>query len=270
MIFPDLESKCKYFQKLFNYKLMPNGYIIAHLDGRAFSKYCRRFEKPFDRVFINAMNETAIYVAKNVQGCKFGYVQSDEITFIICDSNRSDTFFQYRINKMCSILASLATSKFMQLMMLELVKTPCSQSDLIEMVEREPLVQFDCKVWNVPNLNEVFAWINFRQIDCIRNSKQMFAQSFFSHNQLKNKNTDEQIEMVKDKYHLNWNDCLKGEKFGRFIQKELVEIIGEDNKGNQVKSLRNKWFARDGFPIQSKENKEIFLDRYFGEEKDDS
>lgn len=268
MIFEKLADKCKYYQELANYKLMPNGYILAHLDGRGFSNYCKRFEKPFDKIFVNAMNESAIYVAKNVQNCKLAYVQSDEITLVIVDSPESDTFFKYRVSKLCSIMASMVTAKFMQLMMLELAKTPCSQDDLLEMINKETLVQFDCKVWNVPNLNEVYAWLNFRQIDCIRNSKQQFAQTHFSHNRLMNKNTDEQIEMVKAEKGIDWEAFENGLKYGRFISKTNVNREFIDKKGEAHNVLRTVWIAEDGFPIQSEEDREKFLDKYGLKEND--
>lgn len=72
-----------YLRSLTDYKLIPNDYVLIMLDGRSFSSTIKRyFKKPFDDTFINIMNETALYLCNNVQGCKFAYVQSDEISLM--------------------------------------------------------------------------------------------------------------------------------------------------------------------------------------------
>lgn len=133
MKFNTLEDRMLYFRGLSDYKLMPNSYILVMLDGRSFSKLIKNnFERPFSDKFIDMMNETAKFVCQNVQGCKFGYVQSDEISLVLTDFDTptTDSFFDYRISKLQSIIASLATSKFNQLMTLDMMSTPCSIDDL--------------------------------------------------------------------------------------------------------------------------------------------
>ena len=159
MNFKNLEDKCLYYRSLSDYRLVPNQYVIMMLDGRAFSKLIKnKYEKPFDNKFIHYMNETAKYLCKNIGGCKFAYVQSDEITMVLSDFDTptTDTFFGYRLCKLQSIAAAMAASKFNHMVTMDLLNTPCSQSDMIQMVEDQKLVEFDCKAWNVPNENDMF------------------------------------------------------------------------------------------------------------------
>ena len=115
-----LKEKCKELQKRSDYYIDNHKYILAHIDGRSFSKMVKnKFEKPFDDDFIDMMNATAKYLCEQVQGVQFAYVQSDEITLVIkALTEDSDVFFGGRLCKMQSIIASLATSKFNQLMMI--------------------------------------------------------------------------------------------------------------------------------------------------------
>ena len=84
MVFKNLEDKCLYYRSLSDYKLLPNSYVLVMLDGRSFSNLIKnKFEKPFDKDFIDMMNQTAQYVCENVEGAKFAYVQSDEISLVI-------------------------------------------------------------------------------------------------------------------------------------------------------------------------------------------
>ena len=54
------------------------------------------------------------YLCENIQGCVLGYTQSDEITLILIDYKKltSTAWFDYEVQKMCSIAASTATMYF--------------------------------------------------------------------------------------------------------------------------------------------------------------
>lgn len=265
MKFNSLKEKCNYYRSLTDYKLLPNSYVIAMIDGRSFSKMIKnRFKKPFDNEFIDMMNETAVYVAKNIQGCKFAYTQSDEISFVIYDDDTadSDSFFGYRICKLQSIIASLATAKFNQLMTLHLLDTPCSQDDMKQIVSDMGLCQFDCKVWNVPSFNDMFAWLLYRQIDCIRNSKQQAAQTYLSHKQLIGLHTDEQIKLLKDFRGIDWNtEYNDGEKYGRFIYKEKETYHNDKMDCDYTRDTFKSHYA---FPLTDEETgKKKFVEIYY-------
>ena len=53
-----LKDKCREYQKRRDYDVDTDKFIIAHIDGRSFSKMIKnKFKKPFDRGFINMRNE---------------------------------------------------------------------------------------------------------------------------------------------------------------------------------------------------------------------
>ena len=60
------------------------------------------------------MQETTQYLCGNIQGCVLGYTQSDEITLVLVDYKKltSSAWFDYEVQKMCSIAASMATMAF--------------------------------------------------------------------------------------------------------------------------------------------------------------
>lgn len=255
-----LKEKFYAYQHAVNYFLDPDKYIIAHIDGRSFSKKVKnKFNKPFDDVFINAMNETAKELCKEVQGCIFAYTQSDEILLVIKKSKpEGDVFYGGRICKMQSIIASIATGKFSEEMavnrILSTVPTCASPEEVLQMcidaIKRGPLYQFDCKVWNVDNANDAMGCILFRNIDCVRNSKQQAAQTYLPDDLLKNKNTDEQVRLLKQEKNVDWNKFDNGKKFGRFIKKTEVTFT---DKGEPY--TRHFWVAYDGCDLTIAENR---------------
>ena len=265
MRFNTLADRMLYFRGLTDYKLMPKSYVMVMCDGRSFSHLVKnKFKKPFDEDFIRMMNETAKYLCENVSGCKLAYVQSDEISLVLTDFDdiNTESFFGFRINKMLSIIASLATAKFNQLMfdykIGQIVGCPASAGDTVQMcrdaVNDSPLYQFDCKVWNVPRYDDVFGWFLYRQIDCVRNSKQQAAQTWLSHSKLKGLNTDQQIARLKDEHNIDWMDFDDGKKYGRFIYKEEFEMTNIDG----IPYTRNKWTVHNAFPLTGEGARERF------------
>ena len=264
-----LKDKCYFYQKRRNYLVDTDKYIIAHIDGRSFSKMIKnKFEKPFDEQFVYLMNETACYLASNVQGVQFAYVQSDEISLIIKKTEpNGDIFFGGRLCKMQSIIASLATAKFNQLMMVynitknnyfftreDTADTLYDIVDAVDVITNSPLYQFDCKVWDVDNANDVMAWLLFRNIDCIRNSKQQTAQTYLSHKELVGLHTDEQIALLNERHGTDWNRYKDGLKYGRFVYRESAMFQKEIN-GKIVEFERNAFTAHNGFDLTIEENR---------------
>jgi tRNA(His) guanylyltransferase len=256
MKFESLKEKYLYYRNITDYKLCPNSYIMIMLDGRTFSKKIKKcFEVPFDKKFIEMMNQTAIYLCENVSNCIITYAQSDEITLVLSDIENKEPFFGNRLCKLQSVIASMATSKFNQLMLInDIENIPCSKEDVTDIIKTHTLYEFDCKAWNLPSVDDVVASILYRQNDCVRNSKQMVAQHYFSRKELEGKKTDEQIQMVKDKFNVDWNvDFSNGEKYGRFIKHFQITFMNE----NGERFGRNTWVAKEAEPLTEDVNRAI-------------
>ena len=266
MEFKSLKEKYMYYRGQVDHRLSNDEYVMVMLDGRSFSKKIKKkFKRPFDNAFIDIMNETAKYVCENVSGCKMAYVQSDEINLVLHTTEEQEPFFGNRQCKLLSVIASMATSKFNQLMTMYSIKevsydttnidgedTLYNIKDTLQYISEMPLYEFDCKAWNVPNANDALASIIYRQNDCIRNSKEAAAQSKFSPNELHKKRTDEQIIMVREKFGIDWyTDFSNGEKYGRFILPNVVKIDDE--------CIRHKWMIDNAFPLNDENNRKELM-----------
>lgn len=163
--------------------------VIIRLDGKAFHTLTRHCDKPFDANFIDAMKETARYLCENIQGCKLGYVQSDEISLLLTDFDllTTDAWFDHNLQKMCSVSASMATVMF---------------NKIWQVCHENTLALFDSRCFNIPK-EEVANYFVWRQKDWIRNSVQMLAQAYFSHKELHKKKVPDMHEMLYTK-GVNW------------------------------------------------------------------
>ena len=104
----------EFYEQVPKFRLYRRTPVAIRIDGKAFHTFTRGFQKPFDEILIRSMQATMKYLCENIQGCVLGYTQSDEITLILIDYKNlnSDAWFDYEIQKICSIAASMATMAF--------------------------------------------------------------------------------------------------------------------------------------------------------------
>lgn len=227
-----------YYEDRTRISLPRRTYTIIRIDGKAFHTYTRGLKRPFDSDLIDDMDETACYLCKNIQGAKFGFVQSDEISILMTDFDAigTDAWFDGNIQKMVSVAASIATSKFNQLRMLRILSTYEDgrnfAHDFVNQatikVNPFKLAEFDARVFTIPNKTEVMNYFIWRQQDTVRNSISSVAQTLYSSKELTGKNMSVQQEMIFQK-GINWNDYEPKFKRGRFVFKQEFEVV-VDNK----------------------------------------
>jgi tRNA(His) 5'-end guanylyltransferase len=98
----------KGYEANYNITLPKRCPLIIRLDMRAGHSFTKGFDKPYDSIFIKSMYETMHYLCKNIPGCQFGYVESDEISLLIYETNpEAEPWFANRVQKFCSISASM-------------------------------------------------------------------------------------------------------------------------------------------------------------------
>lgn len=247
-------------------KLPRRSYTIIRIDGKAFHTYTRGLERPFDMWLMEDMDATAAYLCKNIQGAKFAYVQSDEISVLITDFDELGThaWFDNNVQKMTSVAASMATARFNQL---RLIREAKNGGDLVgSQISQFPLAMFDARVFQIPFEAEVENYFIWRQQDATRNSISSVAQSLYSHKDLNGVKTDGMQEMIFQK-GINWNDYTPREKRGSVIRKvEKKYVRREDGMEFSEKTTvipessiytRNVWEADPETPIFTKDREYI-------------
>lgn len=221
--------------------------VAIRIDGKAFHTFTRGFKKPFDEILIKSMQDTTKFLCENIQGCVFGYTQSDEITLILVDYQElnSDAWFDYSVQKLCSVSASMATLVFNRFFNANMSysTTPCYIEAAIQGAF------FDARAFNIPR-EEVTNLLYWRQVDAMRNSVQMVGQAYFSQTQLNKKSAADIKEMLMEDVNINWNDFPIHQQRGTSCYKvgELVERNGEIH-------FQHKWKLDLEMPILNGEGR---------------
>lgn len=299
----DLANRMKeYYQQIPKTRLMRRTPVAIRIDGKAFHTFTRGFQKPFDEVLIKSMQETMKYLCENIQGCVLGYTQSDEITLILVDYKKltSSAWFDYEVQKMCSIAASMATMAFNKAFLntTDLVyleefyslglnninnfKTQEEHNKAFDMLENKYNVyynnvnkaMFDARCFNIPK-EEVANLIYWRQLDASRNSIQMVGQANFSHKELQNKSCSDIQDMLMTQKGINWNDlptyqkrgscCIKREFWidkndGCEFSKEYSKALDKKFTVDENAVKKSEWIIDTEIPIFKGENRE-YIDR---------
>ena len=251
-------------------KLVKRMPVAIRIDGKAFHTFTQGFKRPFDEVLINTMQQTTQYLCQNIQGCVLGYVQSDEITLILVDYQTltTEAWFDYRVEKLCSIAASMATMAFNRAFAnnvgdyctytYECMDNTHENYEHILSLAVDKGAMFDARCFNIPK-EEVTNLIYWRQLDASRNSIQMVGQAYFSQKELQDKSCSDIQDMLMTK-GVNWNDLPTYQKRGSCCVRNKIAIesngVTADVYLRDTSKSANKWIIDTNIPIFKGEGRE--------------
>jgi tRNA(His) 5'-end guanylyltransferase len=203
----DLGDRMKqYEQAEAGRRLMPLLPVMARIDGRSFSKFTKGMARPFDERMSNAMIGAATDLATET-GASMVYTQSDEISLAwLQESHESELFFGGKVQKLTSVLASIATASFAE-----------AYRKYFPSEER-PHAHFDCRVWNVPSIEEGANTFLWRALDAEKNSVSMLARCHFSQKQLHGLGRSDMKKMLREK-GVEWESYPEFFTRGTWLQK---------------------------------------------------
>lgn len=233
-----LGERMKSYENTYDMSIIGRIPVIIRCDGKGFSKWTKRqkLDKPFDARMSQAMSSTMEQVAAKIEGCKFGYTQSDEMTFVLFNdqSLESEPWFGNRVQKMASIVSSMVTAHFNSLM-------------------TGAIAYFDARVFAVPNVIEAANCLIWRQNDATKNS--ISTATYYevgrklglgtARKLMHGLNQKQQQELLFNKAQLNWNDYPTKYKRGIGCYRENVVLT--DANGNQFE--RSKWKIDEELPV---------------------
>lgn len=219
------EAEHKYRRKV------PAGYLLLRLDGRAFHTYTRGLERPYDTPLMDAMDQTLLALCNEVQGVRFGYVESDEISLLVTDWKDIGTSFanpdgvqisqpwmggiEAKILSLSAARASVAFNAIRDSQGFDITGQPDENGNGGAL--------FDSRLWTFPateeGRQEVANYFLWRQRDSVKNSVTMAALDVFGHKQILGMNTKEKLDALH-KAKEPWIDLPQGFRNGRIAVRE--------------------------------------------------
>lgn len=273
----DLGMRMKSYENKSKTYLNKKEPVIIRIDGKAFHTFTKGFQRPFDEILIKSMQETMKYLCENIENCVLGYQQSDETSLLLIDYKTPETgsWFDYRIQKMCSIAASMATLAFNREFIGNIKEYEYDHyEDLYSRIPYESVIKlydnylysknkgamFDARCFNLPK-EEVTNYFYWRQLDAMRNSVQMVGQANFSHKELQHKSCNDIKEMLIDQKNIDWTSLPLYQQRGSCCIKEAYK---EETEYGEV--TRTRWKIDKNIPLFKAEGRN-YIDKlvYVGE-----
>lgn len=198
-------------------RAMPQLPIAIRLDGRAFSMFTQGLQRPYDSRLSGLMIDLTVRLVKETSA-NVGYTQSDEITLILVpktweetgEPNGSQMYFDARLSKIVSVLASLAGAFFAR----HLPERIPEKADALPV--------FDARAFEVPTIAEAANVVLWRELDATKNALQMVGHDLFSVNELNGKST-QWIREQLPAHGIDWDAFPDGFKRGTFVRRRTVE-----------------------------------------------
>lgn len=186
---------------------------IIRIDGRAFHTWTKGMDRPVSTQLIGWMDRTACDLMGEIGGAKMAFVQSDEISILTTDYDKIETqaWFDGEVQKLCSIVASYTTARFIKHWLSD------SYPDNPNILDQR-FPNFDARCFTVPDPVEVHNYFVWRQRDAERNAMLSIGQSCFGHQQMQGCSPQGIRVKMTLKNGVGWEDSYpKGYLHGRTI-----------------------------------------------------
>ncbi|MBM3784224.1 MAG: hypothetical protein FJW30_07670 [Acidobacteria bacterium] len=204
-----------YYEEPARVLLPRKSWVVIRVDGKNFHTFTRTLERPYCRPLAEALDRAAEYLAGEIAGCAFAYGQSDEYSFLLSDFGRDDSrlWFDGSVQKIASVSASLFTAAFHR-------------------HYAEPgFAAFDARVFAIPHRPDVIRYFEWRQADAARNSLNMLASHYYSHEALLGKSASEKHDLIH----------AKGDNWARWP--------ADFKRGRMVRRVADRWAIDNEIPV---------------------
>lgn len=213
MRYSDLDIRMKNHEKN---PATDNGVNIIRIDGKAFhtwTKQVLRHKSPFANVVHACMTYATEQLAKEMQGFKLAYTQSDESTFLMENlSEKTEAWFGGKPQKIISVASSIFTYAFNDF-----------YRSYVDTYHYPNIpAYFDARVHSIPveDAPNNFVW---RQKDCRSNSIQMLGQHYLSHREMQGLSNNQVIGFLQESRDVDWYNLDAWKKHGTFIAKNQLD-----------------------------------------------
>ena len=188
--------------------------IVIRIDGKRFSKFTSKMKKPFDNDMTELMIKTTASLIKETHA-HVAYTQSDEITLVFMPKDgRTNIMFEGRVQKTTSVFASMTSAFFIR--------------HGARFIDDKSTPFFDCRMFNVPNINEVSNSLVWRIADARRNSVSSAYRYTLGHSKMQNLSVTEMSSELESTQHPLSSYDPKF-RFGTIMTRVTADISAPDS-----------------------------------------
>lgn len=213
--------------------IAPSNWIVVRIDGRGFSKLCKKynFEKPNDKRALELMNAAAVEVVRSFVDVVLAYGDSDEYSFVF---HENCTLFERRAAKLATSVATQFTAEYCMLWSHYLPGTT---------LER-PWPTFDGRCVAYPKRKILRDYLAWRQADCHINN--LYNTTFWNlvlrggmsnteaEEFLKGTLSSDKNEILFQKFNINYNNESEMYRKGTVVYRAYDDDVKQNSDHGKV------------------------------------
>ncbi len=242
--------------------------IIIQIKLENYEEFIRKFLKPFDKLFINSIQDTLKHLCENVPECVFGYATAYSYTLVVIPSQDKQHVIgiNYDIQRMATLAASMVTLQFNRIFEKK-AKTYVLNGTNFDQTFKLNAMQgyvssidkgasFSARCFNISK-EGIYEYIHQQQKNCIENGIYEMGKTYLTEKELKENSSGRVQFMVFEKEKINFDNYPTDYKRGTACYRKKA---GQEE--SEVSSGRNvDWIVDKNMPMLKKENEE-FIEQF--------
>lgn len=249
-----LADKIKGLEKAYEMVLNPLQPFVVRLDGVSFKNFTAPLNKPFDYRFTKTMMLTTADLFDRTRP-RTAFCQSDEITLVFpAEPTVSSMMYGGRVNKICSVIASMASARFNH-----------HARSLLQ--NNDDSAWFDARVFSVPDDKTAMEAIWWRhKLDMRRNVINSIGHHKLGHARTDNLQMNELINKLRVECNVDpFNDFEPEAIYGVFFKKIQYNSTGYNPLTKEtLPCVRTRVKGRTfDWAESEKERTEMVMDRFW-------
>lgn len=263
MIYKKEEITKSFFENVSFSFLKRNLPMIISVSGENYPEFIKDFQKPYDPIFISAMQKTLLQLCERIPGCIFGYTEAFDLTLVIMPpaNIESTSWYSLDTQRIVSLAASITAMEFNRTFEksaksyvlggnnFDETKKINAMQGYVNAIDKGAV--FSAKCFNL-SPDEIYKYIYARQKESIGISVKAAARTFFKENELVGKSSSDIQFMIFDKAGINFDDYPAAFKHGSACLKNY------SIDGSLFSELHpeNAWVIDKEMPMLRDDNKE--------------
>lgn len=267
MIYKKEEITKSYFENASFSFLKRNMPMVIAVSGENYLEFIKDFQKPYDSIFILAMQNTLKHLCDAVPGCIFGYTEDFDLILVITppENIENSSWFNYDTQKIVSLASSMTAMEFNKTFEksaksyvlagnnFDETKKINAMQGYVNAIDKGAI--FSAKCFNLM-ADELYKYIYAKQKESINTAIKEMGRSYFKEEDLANKSSSDIQFMVFDKAGINFDDypasfkhgsaCIRNYKNGDSLFSELNPIGAWviDNKMPMMREVNRNYIDR--------------------------
>ena len=241
--------------------------IIIQIRLENYEKFIEKFLKPFDRLYVDSIQETLKHLCENISDCVFGYATEYSYTIVVCPSQNDEHIigYNYDIQRMSTLAASMATLQFNRIFEKKAKtyvmngtnfdKTFKLNAMQVYVSSIEKGAAFSARCFNISK-EGIYEYLHQQQKSCIENGIYEMGKTYLTESELEENSSGRVQFMVYEKEKINFDNYPTDYKRGTACYRKKADFEESEASGQE-----QIWFIDKNMPMLKKENEE-FIEQF--------